>query len=70
MLRGFEGNQRIVQALRLPVGLAGAPVAVVPRESEEDVVVADVLRSLIVISAARARSADQREADGVVVRLV
>src|SRR6185312_13998295 len=70
MLRSLEGNQRIVQALRLPIGLPGAPVAIVSRDSEEDVVMADVLRPLIVRAAARARSANEREADGVVVRLV
>src|SRR5690348_1417236 len=70
MFRSLEGNQRIVQALRLPIGLAGAPVSIVTGESENDVVVTEVLRALIVISPARARSANQREADGVVVRLI
>src|SRR5690349_11066269 len=70
MLCCLEGNQRIIQTLRLPIGLTGAPVAIVTSQSEDDIVMAEVLRALIVISPARAGSANEGEADGVVVRFI
>jgi hypothetical protein len=67
---GLEGDERIVEALRLPVSLAFAPTSGVPGDSVDELVMPDILRALVGITAARARSADKRKADGVVVRFV
>src|SRR5216684_8515664 len=53
----FEGDQRIIQALRLPVGLALPPAGGVPSDSIDEFVMSDILRSLISVAAPRARRA-------------
>src|ERR1700691_728600 len=66
----LKRDQRIVQPLRLPVGLALAPADSVPGDSVNEFVVPDILRALVGITAARARSSNQREPDSIVTRLV
>jgi hypothetical protein len=56
----FKGDQRSVQALRLPVGLALAPASGMPGDSVNELVMSDILRALICITSARARSTDER----------
>src|SRR5258708_27835188 len=47
-----------------------APVPGVTGDAVNELMVSDILRTLVRITAARARSSDQRQPDGVVVRLV
>src|SRR5262245_40407596 len=54
----------------MPVGLSGAPVVCVTGKAEDDVVVSDILRALIVISAASSGGSDKRQAQSLVVRFV
>ena len=70
MFGSFKSDERIVQALRLPVGLALAPVGGVPGDSVDELVMSNILRALVGVSAARAGRANQGEPNGVVVRLV
>ncbi len=56
MLRGFEGDQRIVQALRLPVGPGLAPVGGMSGDAVDELVVSEILRALVGVAAARARA--------------
>src|SRR2546430_5294888 len=63
MLGGFEGNQRGVQPLPLPIGLPVAPTPGVAGDAVHKFVVPEVLRALVVISAGRAWSPNEREAD-------
>ena len=70
MSGGLESDERIVQALRLPVRLTLPPACSVPSDTVDELVMSDILRALIWITAARSGSADQREPDGVVVRLI
>jgi len=51
----FEGNQRIVQTLRLPVGLALTPAARVPGNAINKFVMSNILRTLVRVSAVGAR---------------
>ena len=70
MLGGFEGNQRGVQPLPLPIGLPVAPTPGVAGDAVHKFVVPEVLRALVVISAGRAWSPNEREADSVIIRLI
>src|ERR1035441_7665728 len=70
MLRCFEGDERIVQALRLPVGPGVAPAGGVPRDAVDELMVSEVLGALVRIAAPRAGSPNQRQPDGMIVRLV
>src|ERR1700732_3987539 len=70
MSRGLKGDKRIIQALALPVSLGMAPVPGVTGDAVNELVMSDILRTLVCITTARARSSDQRQPDGVVVRLV
>ena len=70
-MRGrLKRDEWIIEALRLPVGLALSPVAVMPSDSKYEFVMADILRALIRVAAASARSANQREANSVIVWFV
>src|SRR3979411_76493 len=70
MPRSLKGDERIIQALALPVGFGMAPVRGVTGDAVNELMVSDILRTLVLVSAARARSSDQRQPDGVVGRLV
>src|SRR5437660_12251667 len=70
MLGGFEGNQRGVQPLPLPIGLPVAPTPGVAGDAVHKFVVPEVLRAVVVISAGRAWSSNEREADSVSIRLI
>src|ERR1700731_1045924 len=70
MSRSLKGDERIIQALALPVSFGMAPVPGVTGDAVNELVMSDILRTLVRITTARARSSDQRQPDGVVVRLV
>src|SRR5271163_4814817 len=70
MTGSFKGDQRIIQALRLPVSLALPPITVVANNPINKFVMSDVLRALVGIPAARARRADQRKANRMIVWFV
>ena len=70
MARGLEGDERVIQALPLPVGLGLPPAGGVTSDSVNELVMPDVLRGLVGITAPRSWCADERQANGVVVRLV
>src|SRR5271166_1005140 len=70
MLRSLECDQRIVQPLRLPVGLRFAPTSRVSGNSVKELVMSNILRPLVRVTAARSRRADQRQANRMVVRLI
>src|ERR1700730_1154807 len=70
MFGSFKGDERIVQTLRLPVGLALPPAGGMPGESVNKLVMSNILRTLVGVSTARSRRADQSQANGVVVRFV
>ena len=59
MLRRLKCDQWIVQAIGLPVSLSGSPIVGVAGKSKDNVVVTDVLRALIMISAAGSGGSDQ-----------
>ena len=71
--RRLPGEQRLVEAVAGPDDPPGAPVAGVPGERDEDAVVAEVVGALLERPARAGRDArrvDEREAEGVAVRLV
>ena len=70
VLGRFEGDQRIVQALALPIGLRRAPVARVAGDAEEDFVMSPILVELVGVAGVAPGRAHQGQADGVVVELV
>src|SRR6266567_1728578 len=65
-----KGDKRLVEAIRLPVGLAPPPVARMPSEAEHDFMTTQILRPLICIAPARSRRAHQRQTYGLVVRFI
>src|SRR5713226_3869155 len=58
MLRTFEGDEGIVQAIGLPIGLFLTPIAPMPGESKHNVMMAQILSSLVCIAAASSGSSD------------
>ena len=72
VLLRIEGQQRRAQPVGLPVCFALAPVAGVPGNTEQDIVMSPVLVQLIAVSALRslARCAEKRQANRIVVALV
>src|SRR5271157_1407410 len=70
MFRGFEGNERLVETVGLPIGLALAPISRVSGQAVYELVMTQILRALVVIASAGAGCADQGEAKRVVIGLV
>src|SRR5271154_7116304 len=77
MFGSFERNHRIFEPVCLPVRLGLTPVARVPRQSEDELVMTPILIRLIGISLRSAvgwgphtRRAQESHTDGVVVGLV
>ena len=70
MFRALEGYEGSVEPVRLPIGLPGAPIAAVSRDPEQDVMMPQVLRSLVGIATAGSRGSHQRQTQRTVVRLV
>ena len=70
MLCSLERNERIIQALSLPVRGSVPPVGSMTGDTVDEFVMSQVLRTLVGITARGARSADQCQADRVVIRLV
>ena len=73
----LEGDERIAETIRLPVGLRFAPTAGVPCQAEYEFVMTPVLVCLIGVSlrtsiGGRLHSgrAQKRQPDGMVIRLV
>ena len=57
MLGAFECDERLIEAISLPVGLGRAPIAVVTCEAKQNFVTSEILRSLIMVAATCSRSA-------------
>src|SRR5579884_1857608 len=70
MLWRVEGKQRRIQPVSLPIGVALAPIAFVRGQPKNDFMVADVLRALVLVSAASSRRANQSEANSVIAWLI
>src|SRR5208282_6637736 len=70
MFRSLKCGQRVVQALRLPVGLRFAPARRVSCDPVDELVMTKILRPLVCISAASSGSSDQRQSNRIVIRLV
>src|ERR1700722_11461590 len=70
MFGGNEGDEGLVEALGLPVGLRLAPIGGVAGDSEDEFVMAKILRGLVGITAASAGGANEGETDGVIVGFV
>src|SRR5580693_1777698 len=70
MLGALESDERLIEAIGLPIGFTFAPVAIVSGDAENKFVMAEILTALIGIAAFYAGSADQREAQSVVGRFV
>jgi hypothetical protein len=66
MTSSGESDEGLVEALALPVGLPMAPIAAVPGNAVNELVMADILRCLVSV----ASSSSEREAKGVVGGLV
>ena len=60
MLARLECDQRVIEAIGLPIGLSSSPIVCVAGEAEENVMMTDVLRALIVITASRSGCSNQR----------
>src|SRR5439155_13298829 len=70
MRRALKSNQRLIESIRLPVGLRLTPIACVTRESEQNFMAANVLSALICITTARSRCAEKRQADRLIIRFI
>src|SRR5438552_674170 len=74
MARTLEGNQRLIETLRLPIGLLLPPVARMTSQTIDQFVMAPVLRGLIGVRSSVAFTdagrADESEVDGFVVRFI
>src|ERR1700733_8881567 len=66
MLGALESDERLIEAIGLPIGFAFAPVAIVPGNAENKFVMAEILTALIGISAFYAGSADESETQSIV----
>ncbi len=66
----LEGDQRSVESLRLPIGLAITPIVGVTGKAVGELVVADVLRGFIGVASGDAGRAQKGEAQGVIVGLI
>ena len=65
-----ECQQRLVQSLRLPRHIALSPVTRVGSQGVENVMAAEVLRRLVLVTTPNARRVQQGQSNGIVVRLV
>src|SRR5271165_3107463 len=70
MFRSLKCNQWIVEALRLPVGLRFAPASRMSCDPVDELVMTNILRPLICISAASSGRSDQRQSNCMVVWFV
>src|SRR2546422_3155101 len=70
MRRTLKSNQRLIESIRLPVGLRLTPITGVARKSEQNFMTANVLSALIRVATARAGRANQRQADRLIVRFI
>ena len=70
VLGRFEGHERLIQAIALPIGERVMPIAAMSGEPEDDFVMAPILVSLVGITAVHAGRAQQGQTQSVVVRLV
>src|SRR5436853_2754139 len=74
MARTLEGDQRLIKALRLPIGLLLTPVARVTSQTIHQFVMTPVLRGLVGVAPSiaftDARCADESQVDGFVVRFI
>src|ERR1022692_2959753 len=70
MFGGLERDERLVEAIGLPIGVAIVPRAGVAGDAETKFVVAPVLVGLVGVTGVDARRAHQREPDGVVIGFV
>ena len=68
MRRALKSNQRLIESVRLPVGLRITPITRVARQSEQNFMTANVLSALICITAARSRRAGVRNGTGRFLR--
>src|ERR1700685_3186711 len=66
MLRALESDERLIEAIGLPIGFTFAPITVVSGDAENKFVMTEILTALIGISAFYAGRADEREAQSVV----
>ena len=66
----LKSDQRLIEAIGLPVGLRVTPIPRVSRQAEDDFVAAKVLGALIRKTAARSGRADKSQTNRLVVRLV
>src|ERR1035441_565264 len=70
MFGGLERDERLVEAIGLPIGVAIVPRAGVAGDAERKFVVAPVLVGLVGVTGVDARGAHKRKADGVVIGFV
>src|SRR2546426_133754 len=74
VLRRLKGDERLIEAQRLPVALLLPPIAGVAGQTIDEAVMSPILRSLVAVRAAvalaQARRVDERQAQRVVVGLV
>src|ERR1043165_8452941 len=72
MLRTFKRDQRLIQALRLPIGSLATPVARVRRKSINELMSSPILRRLIAITSAWTNPGrtQQRKPQRLVIRFV
>src|SRR5260370_19664048 len=67
-------NQRLIEAISLPVSLRLLPITGMASKTKDEIVVSPILRGLIAVAPAVAfaqtRSVDQRETQRVVVRFI
>src|SRR3989442_15792550 len=70
----LEGNEGLIKAVRLPVGLFPAPVAGVAGQAVNEFMVAPILRDLVAVvlsvTFTEAGSVEKGQAQGAVVRLI
>src|SRR5438270_3530197 len=70
MRRTLKSNQRLIESIRLPVGLRLTPITGVAREPEQNFMTTNVLSALVCITAARSWGADERQSDRLIIRFV
>jgi len=58
MTSSGESDEGLVEALALPVGLPMAPIAAVPGNAVNELVMADILRCLASIASSSSRRSD------------
>src|SRR5437763_3713370 len=66
----LKSDQRLIQPVSLPIRLRLPPIIRVTGEPKKNLVMANVLRALISVTAARARRANECHSQCLIVRLV